>query len=182
MINFKLTYKYTNRQKGGKGMKELYKLEVKKGNNRLLKEYMICHVMFDIETGNFRGFANKMSQVSFDSKIYVSGYFEQKMNRLTLLEVSKEKLKKPNLYIFKNTEEVGDVRSYSGEYGFMYPKPTGKSSIRIEKILEGTEEVEKEISEFLAMIDSQKETDAKRVGSIDLNEIESDIRYYNYFL
>ena len=97
-------------------MKELYKLEVKKGNNRLLKEYILCHVMFDIETGDFRGFANKMSQVSFESKIYVSGYFEQKMNRLTLLEVSKEKLKKPNLYIFKNTEEVGYVRSYSGEY------------------------------------------------------------------
>ena len=165
-------------------MRELYKLEVKKEKERKPEEYMVCIVIFDNETRNFRGFANKVTQVSFNAKIYVSGFFDRKMNRLTLLEVGKGKFKKPTLYIFKNINETGDFRIYDNEYRFMYSKPTGRASIKIEEILEEEKAVnlEKDISDFLAVIDSQKDIDAKRVGGINLSEIEAHLKYCNYFL
>ena len=174
-------YKYTPPIRGGIKMKEFYRMEVRKGNNRSLKEYMVCNVILNNATGIFKGFANRITQVSFEPKIYVYGYFDQKMNRLTLLEVSKSKFKKPNLYIFKNIDNIGEFRSYSNEYKFMAPKKPGKALIVIEKIfLEKEEkEAEEEISEFLSNIDQEKH--AIKIGEIDLEDLETYLEFHNFF-
>ena len=165
-------------------MKELYHLEILKEDGRSIKEYIICIVIVDSETGYFRGFADRMTQVSFDSKIYVSGFFDKKMNRLTLLEVSKSKLRKPSVYIFKNIDGIGEVRVYSDEYKFIYSKPKGKASIKVRKIQENEKAgiVKEEIIHFLNELDKPKHDEFQRIGWFNISEIESELKHYNFFL
>lgn len=103
------------------------------------------------------------------------------MNRLTILEVTKLRFRKPTLYVFKDIYKEGEYRTYSSEYRFMYPKPTGKASVKMIR-LEESEEMEKEIFEFLSKVDERRELDAKKIGGIDLNQLESELKYYNFFL
>ena len=162
-------------------MKELYQLEVEKGNTRVLKEYLSCNVIWNSATGVLRGFANRKNRTSLEAEIYISGFFDRKMNRLTILEVTKLRFRKPTLYVFKDIYKEGEYRTYSSEYRFMYPKPTGKASVKMIR-LEESEEMEKEIFEFLSKVDERRELDEKKIGGIDLNQLESELKYYNFFL
>ena len=166
-------------------MKELYHLEVLKENGRSPKEYMICIVMVDTDTGIFRGFADRMTQVSFDTKIYVSGFFDKAMNKLTLLEISKSKLRKPNLYIFKDIDSIGEVKVYSDEeYKFVDSKPRGKAKIYVRKIKENekAEIVRDEIIHFLNELDKPKDDKFQKIGWFNVKDIELELKYYKFFL
>ena len=88
-------------------MKELYQLEVEKGNTRVLKEYLSCNVIWNSATGVLRGFANRKNRTSLEAEIYISGFFDRKMNRLTILEVTKLRFRKPTLYVFKDIYKEG---------------------------------------------------------------------------